>query len=121
MSLSRHTVLHKSSGMDSPSGGLGIRINRNILSSKIELDTSLQAVAVSARTSFGKTVTVCNFCLRPSVPIRGADFYHRFEQLPHPFIVLGNCNRHKPLCWNGCCDSRGRLFEEHFNDVHLRI
>ena len=70
-------------------------ISQNILSSHIDLDTDLQAVAV--RISFGKTVTVCNIYLPPSVPVRGADLYHLFEELPHPFIVLGDFNGHNPL------------------------
>ena len=57
MSLSGYTVLHRSSGRDSTSGGVALLINQNILSSAVDLDTNLQAVA--ARISFGKTVTVC--------------------------------------------------------------
>ena len=51
MSLSGYTVLHKSSGRDSTSGGVALLINQK-LSSPVDLDTNLQAVA--ARISFGK-------------------------------------------------------------------
>ena len=74
--MSRYSVLHKSSGRDSTSGGVALLINQNVLCSSIDLHTDLQAVA--ARISFGKTVTVCNIYLPPSVPVRGADLYHLF-------------------------------------------
>ena len=119
MSLSGYCVLHKSSGRDSTSGGVALLINQNVLCSSIELHTDLQAVA--ARISFGKTVTVCNIYLPPSVPVRGADLYHLFEQLPRPFIVVGDLNGHNPLWGSDHCDSRGRLFEEVFNDLNLCI
>ena len=67
MSLSGYTVLHKSSGRDSTSGGVALLINQNVLCSPVDLHTDLQAVA--ARISFGKTVTVCNIYLPPSVPV----------------------------------------------------
>ena len=114
MSLSGYSLLHKSSGRDSTSGGVALLINPNVLCSSIDLHTDLQAVA--ARISFGKTVTVCNIYLPPSVPVRGADLYHLFEQLPRPFVVVGDLNSHNPLWGSDHCDSRGRLFEEVFND-----
>ena len=88
MSLSGYTVQHRSSERDSTSGEVALLISQNMLSSPIGLETNLQAVA--ARISFGKTVTFCNIYLSPSVPVRGADLYHLFEQLPRPFIVLGD-------------------------------
>ena len=57
--------------------------------------------------------------LPPSVPVKGADLYHLLEQLPRPFIVVGDFNGHNPLLGSDHCDSRGRLFEEVFNDLHL--
>ena len=119
MSLSGYTVLHRSSGRDSTSGGVALLINQNILSSAVDLDTNLPAVA--ARISFRKTVTVCNIYLPPSVPVKGVDLYHLFEQLPHPFIIMGDFIGHNPLCGSDHCDSRGRLFEEVFNDLNLCI
>ena len=118
-SLSGYSVLHRSSGRDSTSGGVALLINQNMLSSPVDLDTNLQAVA--ARISFGKTVTVCTIYLPPSVPFRGADLYHLFEQLPRPFIVVEDFNGQNPLWGSDHCDSRGRLFEEIFNDLNLCI
>ena len=66
-SLSGYTVLNRSSGRDSTSGGAALLNSQNILSSPVDLDSNLQAVA--ARISFGKTVTVCNIYLPPSVPM----------------------------------------------------
>ena len=53
--------------------------------------------------------------------VRGADLYHLFQQLPHPFIVLGDLNGHNPLRGSDNCDSSGRLFEEVFDYLNLCI
>ena len=119
MSLSGYTVLHRSSGRNSTSGGVALLINQNILSSPVDLDSNLQAVA--ARISFGKTVTVCNIYLPLSVLVRDANLYHLFEQLPRPFIVVVDFNGHNPLWGSDHCDCRGCLFEEVFNDHDLCI
>ena len=66
-------------------------------------------------------MTVCNIYLPQSVPVRGADLYHLFEQLPRPFIVVGDFNSHNPLWGSDHCDSRGHLFEEVLNDLNLCI
>ena len=65
-------------------------------------------------------MTVCNIYLPPSVPV-GAHLYHLFEQLPRPFIILGDFSGHNFLWGSDHCDSRGRLFEEVFNDLNLCI
>ena len=62
-----------------------------------------------------------NIYLPPSVPVRGADLHHLFELLPRLFIVVGDLNGHNPLWGSDHCDSRGRLFEEVFNDLNLCI
>ena len=118
MSLSRSIVLHKSLRRDNTSGGVALFSHQSILSSNIDLDTNLLIVA--ARISFGKTSTVCNILYSPlSVPVSVADLYHLFEQLPRPFIVLGDFNGHNPLWGNDHCDGRARLFEEIFlNDLN---
>ena len=113
-------VLHKSSGRDSTSGGVALFIAQSILSSHIDLDTNLQAVA--ARISLGKTVTVCNIYLPPSVPVRDAALYYLFQQLPRPFIVFDDFNGQNPLGeGSDHCDSSGRLFEEIFNNLNLCV
>ena len=98
--------------MDSISCGVALLIHQNILSSHIDLDTNLQAVA--ARITLGKTVTVCSM-FPSAVPVRGADLYHLFRQLPRPFIVLGDFNGHNPFWGSVHCDSKGCLFEEVFS------
>ena len=110
MSLSGYTVLHRSSGRDSTSDGAAPLNHQNILSSRIDLDTNLQALA--AKISLEKTV--CNIYLPLSMTVSGANLYHLFQQIPRPFIVLGNFNVPKPLWGSDHCDSRGRLFEKIF-------
>ena len=92
------------------------------MSSPVDLDTNLQAFgSVAARISFGKTVTVCKIYLPPLVSVRRVDLYHLFEQLPRPFIDLGNLNDHNFLWGSDHCDSRGRLFEEIFDGLNLCV
>ena len=70
-------------------------INKSVLFSEIELDTDLQAVTV--RVSAKKILTVCKVYLPPSLDINFSDLEHLIQQLPAPFVLVGDLNAHSPL------------------------
>ena len=90
-------------------GGSSILVKKNIVHNEIKLQTSLQAVAVSL--SLHKTFTICSIYLPPSVRVYEQELDNLIEQLPAPFILLGDCNAHNPL-W-GCANvnDKGRIIE----------
>ncbi|GFT21428.1 putative RNA-directed DNA polymerase from transposon X-element [Trichonephila clavipes] len=87
-------------------GGVALLINHSTPFSPVLIRTSLQAVAV--QVSIFSTVTICNVYLPPNVPLNFRELQELIDQLPSPFILLGDFNAHHML-W-GCQDvnSRGK-------------
>jgi len=71
-------------------GGSAILVNSSIPHRQLDLQTSLQAVAI--RMSCQKTITVCSIYLPPSMAFSSNDFYDLLQQLPLPILINGNFN-----------------------------
>ena len=93
--LTGFSGITKSSPTDNATGGVTSYINKSVLFTEIKLYTDLQAVAVwvSAR----KTLAVCNIYLPPSLDVNFSNLEHLIEQLPAPFVLVGDVNAHSPL------------------------
>ena len=115
--LNGFSGITKSSPGDNATGGATLYINKSVLFSEIKLDTDLQAVAV--RVSAKKTLTVCNIYLPPSLEVNFLDLEHLIEQLPAPFVLVGDLNAHSPLWGDVRQDSRGQMVEKLLNDYNL--
>ena len=94
---------------DRAKGGSSLFVKQGIIHSHISLNTKLQAVAV--RITLHKTITLCSIYIPPSSKLTIKDLDNLVEQLPSPYILLGDFNGHNPL-W-GCDDynTKGRLLE----------
>ena len=83
---------------DNVSGGVAVIVNNSVPHHLVKLEITLQTVAVNI--SFNKTITLCSFYLNPSMPVDLKKLDHLMEQLPKPFILMGDFNSHHTL-W-GC-------------------
>ena len=92
-------------------GGIALLIDNSYLFSEVHLNTPLQAVAASVTLS--KAVTVCNIYIPPSVDIRLSDLEQLIQQLPAPFVLVGDFNAHSPLWGDVRQDSRGQMVEKY--------
>ncbi|WP_419648222.1 hypothetical protein, partial [Thiolapillus sp.] len=117
INLTGFSGLTKSSPGDNATGGVTLYIHKSVLFSEIQLDTDLQAVAV--RVSAKKTLTVCNIYLPPSLDVNFSALEHLIQQLPAPFVLVGDLNAHSPLWGDVRQDSRGQMIEELLNDYNL--
>ena len=109
--LKYHSCYSKNcSDSDRASGGVAIIVNNRVPHHLIKLETILQAVAVNI--SLNKTITLCSVYLPPSLPIDVKKLDHLVDQLPEPFILMGDFNSHHTL-W-GCIDTndKGRIIED---------
>ena len=93
-------------------GGVSILVNENIPQSIVTLNTNLQAVAVKVTAL--KTITLCSVYLPPRnhFNFNPKDLQNVIDQLPSPFILMGDFNGHHTL-W-GCEDvnNRGQQLED---------
>jgi len=103
------------------SGGVSIIVNENIAQNTITLNTNLQAVAV--RLTAHKTLTLCSIYLPPrnNFNFNPRDLQNLIDQLPIPFVLMGDFNGHHTM-W-GCEDVniRGKQLEDLIikNDIIL--
>ena len=86
------------------SGGTSIMVKSNVPHSQFYLNTNLQAVAVNVNLS--KKVTICSIYLPPSDTLSKHSLVNLIDQLPHPFMLVGDFNGHSKV-W-GCSDTNDR-------------
>ena len=103
-------------------GGTGFIIHKSIKFETIPLNSVLQACAVRIHT--GKKITLCSLYLEPSLEnflqdLSGnprhlllSDLQDLIDQLPVPFILMGDFNAKHHLWGGNVCDRWGNLVEE---------
>ena len=94
---------------DRAKGGAAIIVKKSIQHSLVNINTNLQAVAV--RFTLSKSYTVCSLYL-PELSIREAELKNLLDQLPTPFLLLGDFNGHNPLWGGNHLDEKGDVIEK---------
>ncbi|GFX33398.1 putative RNA-directed DNA polymerase from transposon X-element [Trichonephila clavipes] len=93
--IRRYGCVRKDTEGPSVSGGVCIFTSHDVPSSALPLRTSLQAVAVRIHST--SLITVCCLYLPPNTVIHQHDLNNLVDQLPTPFIILGDFNGHSTL------------------------
>ncbi|GFW95690.1 probable RNA-directed DNA polymerase from transposon X-element [Trichonephila clavipes] len=93
--IRRYGCLRKDTEGPSVSGGVCIFTSLDVPSSALPFHTSLQAVAVRIHST--SLITVCCLYLPPNTAIHQHDLNNLINQLPAPFIILGDFNGHSTL------------------------
>ncbi|KFM68908.1 hypothetical protein X975_14817, partial [Stegodyphus mimosarum] len=104
---------------DHASGGVGLLISHNFPSSVFPLQTNLQAIA--AQLNIHRLITICSLYLSPNENISQSDLDDLINQLPPPFILIGDLNGHNPLWGSADINSRGRQIEKMIDDHAICI
>ena len=101
------------------SGGSSIFVHSSCPQREIKLKTELQAVAVSV--TLEKEITLCSVYIPPSFALRSQHLNSLLQQLPSPFMLLGDFNGHNILWGSNDTDPRGELIEDFItkNDICL--
>ena len=94
-------------------GDVGLLVNKGNYCSQISLNlVNLEAVAVRVSNLVNKTISVCSLYLKPDKPIPVAELDDLVNQLPKPFLILGDFNAHSPLWGDSRQDHRGTVIEK---------
>ena len=91
-------------------GGAAIIVKKSVQQSTVVLNTTLQAVA--ARILFNRFLTICSVYLPPDCDFSHRDLQDLIDQLPTPFLLLGDFNAHNPLWGSVSLDDKGKIIEE---------
>ena len=78
-----------------PSGGASIFVKSSFPQRKIDLQTELQATAVSV--TLDREITICSVYIPPSFSLNSQHLDNLLQQLPSPYILLGDFNGHNIL------------------------
>ena len=101
-------------------GGVGIFVKNSASSYEIPLNTALQAVAASVKIS--QRITICSIYLPPDEEISKQDIQNIINQLPRPFMILGDFNAHHPLWYDTRpTDRRGEVIVEIIADNEVGL
>lgn len=87
--------------------GCILYVRRDVSHIPITLNSPLQAVAVQVKAK--KLYTVCSLYLPPDDIIRNEDVVDLIQQLPKPYIILGDFNSRHPLWGDTVCNQKGNL------------
>ena len=100
-----------------PSGGASIFVKSSFPHRKIDLKTELQTTAISV--TLDREITLCSVYIPPSFSLNSQHLDNVLQQLPSPYILLGDFNGHNILWGGQNNDSRGELIENFItkNDI----
>ena len=86
-------------------------VHKAVNHSLLALNTPLQAVAV--QVILDKSITICSIYIPPDPHNFSADdIQNLINQLPIPFLILGDFNSHNPLWGGNSLDAKGRILED---------
>ena len=100
-------------------GGSAIVVKSNITHEFLPLRTAIQAVAI--KVTLKKQYTICSVYLEPGSQITIQDLQDLINQLPHPFLILGDLNAHSPLWFSDTSNNMGKLIEQLFQENDISI
>ncbi|GFS95737.1 probable RNA-directed DNA polymerase from transposon X-element [Trichonephila clavipes] len=112
--IRRYGCARKDTEGSSVSGGVCIFTSLDVPSSALPLHTSLQAVAVRIHST--SLITVCCLYLPLNTVIHQHDLNNLVDQLPAPFVILGDFNGHSTLWGSVKTNPRGRHIEQVLSD-----
>ena len=95
---------------DRAAGGSAILVRRDIIHSEIKIKTKLQAVAV--RLSFLKTISFCSIYIPPGYKLAAQELHNLADQLPSPYMLMGDFNSHNPIWGGNKLDEKGKTVED---------
>ena len=100
-------------------GGVAIIINKSVQHSIIALQCNLQAIAI--RACLDREITICSLYLPPHSRFTVNDIQVLINQLPPPFVLLGDFNSHNPLWGGDYLDAEGRIIDDIINTNDLTL
>lgn len=102
------------------SGGVAIYTTSAYKVDELHLNSTLECCAVTIN-HINKPTTVCNVYLPRSQAFTSSELIHLVNQLPEPFILLGDFNSHSFIWGSNKDDSRGKILEQVLDSTNVNI
>ncbi len=101
-------------------GGVTTLVQDSLHSAEIPVHTDLQTVCVRVYLP-SLSLTVCNIYIPPRQTVSVDDLLSLINQLPTPFLVVGDVNAHSPLWGSSRTCQRGAILESVIDTMNLAI
>ncbi|KAI5712434.1 hypothetical protein M8J75_008318 [Diaphorina citri] len=98
-------------GGETASQGLITLVKKCHYVNRINIQSTLQALAIQIKHPIYNFLTICNIYIHPSHRLQQTEISNLIEQLPTPFLLIGDFNAHNPI-WgsiNRC--NKGKIIE----------
>ena len=95
--------------MDRAHGGVSMFIKSNLPQSFVDVTSPLEAIVVNVTVH--TTITFCNLYIPPSTALHLSDLANIEDQLPGPFVIVGDFNYHNYLWGGNQNDAKGKVME----------
>lgn len=113
-----YTVFYKNRTTQTiASGGVATYIHNSTPSKEIVLNSPYEVVAVQTYLPF--PITICNIYLPNSLTVELTELSNIIDQLPSPFILLGDFNAHNTLWGSESTNKSGRIVESMMDKFDL--
>ena len=99
--------------------GVMLCVRHDIPHSRFVLQSPLQAIAVTLHLQ--KSYTVCSLYLPPNDPLDIPSIRSLIEELPEPFLLLGDFNGRHPLWGDIVTNARGNLISSLLEEMELGL
>lgn len=99
--------------------GNALCVKNDVLHSPIPLRTNLEALALRITTT--KCLTICSLYLSPSKTYSKQELTQLVNQLPTPFLIMGDLNAHSQRWGSDQCNLQGKVLEDIIDDFDLCI
>ena len=99
------------------SGGSTIAVANCVPQRQIELKTNLQAVAVEV--TLHRPLSICSLYLPPNLTLSVDDLDNIANQLPQPYLLLGDFNAHNPMWGSTSINNKGNVTEKFIDNLQL--
>ena len=120
--IKNFTSYHKEPNLsptDRARGGVITFVNNDYSSSEILINSPLQVIAT--QINYPINMTVSNIYLPPNQKFSENDINNIVEQLPSPFLIVGDFNSHNSIWGSLKTDKKGRIIERIADDWMLTI
>ena len=110
----RYSILSAAPVVDYPQGvrpprGVLTLIHTSVPYQEIDLVSPLEATAIRVHSS--NPITICNIYVTPNENLPQQDLVNLIQQLPPPFILVGDLNAHNPMWGSPHTNNHGRVVE----------
>ena len=107
---SGYTLIKDLDPVATPGHGLALLVKNDYPYTTVDLDTNLQAIAI--QIYLNRLITICNIYISPNVNVDHNSVIALVEQLPKPYVLLGDFNAKHELWGEGISDARGRMIAD---------